>query len=74
MMIEDLDSPSRCRIICSTGYHAGQTERVLPAEAKHPNGGIDVEWLKANWSNWIYARCPVEKVLYLKEYPSNFGG
>jgi Immunity protein 45 len=73
MIIEDLDSPSRYKIICSTGYHAGQTEWILPAEAAHPKGGISVKWLKAVWSKSILGQSPVKEVLHLEHYPSNFG-
>jgi len=73
MLIEDHDSPSAYAIICASGYHAGQTELVLPAEARHPAGGISVEWLQINWSKWVYANCTVEDVRYMECYPSNYG-
>lgn len=73
MIIEDRESASFYKIICSSGYHAGQTEVVLPSEAKHEQGGISVEWVKNNWSTWIYSECPIERVKYIDQYPSNFG-
>jgi len=73
MLIEDHDSPSFYKIICSSGYHAGQTELVLPAEAKHSAGGLSVAWFKANWSKWVYPSCSIENVQYIECYPSNYG-
>ncbi|GHU03338.1 hypothetical protein FACS1894158_01540 [Betaproteobacteria bacterium] len=73
MMIEDHDSPAFYKLICSSGYHAGQTELVFPIEAKHSSGGISVEWLKSNWSKWIYANCAMENIQYMGCYPSNYG-
>lgn len=72
MIIEDFTAPLGLKLICSTGYHAGQTERVLPEEARHENGGISVKWLKSNWKKWVYSECDLEAVSYLNEYPSNF--
>jgi hypothetical protein len=73
MMIEDHDSPTFYKLICSSGYHAGQTEHVLPVEAKHPDGGISVEWLKTNWSKRIYNECAVESVQYVEHYTAPHG-
>ncbi|MCL2309083.1 MAG: Imm45 family immunity protein [Proteobacteria bacterium] len=73
MLIEDHGSPSSYKIICSSGYHAGLAELVLPIEAKHPAGGVSVEWLKTNWSKWIYPDCDMERIQYIACYPPNYG-
>ena len=69
MMIEDLDSDSGYKLICSSGYHAGQTELVLPKESSHKEGGISVSWLKENWKKWVYPECELAQVKYLTNYP-----
>ncbi|MBF8164060.1 Imm45 family immunity protein [Ectopseudomonas hydrolytica] len=46
MIIEEHDSPTFYKLICSSGHHAGQTELVFPAEAKHETGAVSVAWLK----------------------------
>jgi hypothetical protein len=73
MIIEDHDSESFYKIICSSGYHSGQTEVILPVEAKHGSGGISVDWIKKNWSKWIYPECSIDKVKYFDQYPPNHG-
>ena len=73
MIVEDLDAPTKLKLICSTGYHAGQTELVFPEEAKYKSGGISVNWLKENWEKWIYHKCNVGDVKYIDNYPSNYG-
>lgn len=73
MMIEDHESESFYKIICSSGYHSGQTEVVLPKESEHSTGGISVAWLQKNWNEWIYPHCPLEKVKYIERYPPNYG-
>ena len=54
MIIEDHHSASGYKLICSTGYHAGQTELMLPAEAQSEGGAISVSWVQQNWKKWIY--------------------
>ncbi len=73
MIIEDLEAPLKLKLICSTGYHAGQTELIFPKEAKHSDGGISVAWLKDNWEKWIYPECNIREVKYIENYPSDFG-
>jgi hypothetical protein len=73
MLIEDHDAPALYKLICSTGYHAGQTELVFPLEAKHPAGGVSVTWLRENWKKWIYVDCEVHEVRFIKSYEANFG-
>lgn len=46
MIIEESESPTSYKLICSSGYHSGQTELVFPAEAAHKKGGISATWLK----------------------------
>lgn len=69
MIIEDRESPNSYKLICSSGYHAGQTELVFPAESKYETGGVSVTWLKENWSIWVYPECKAENVKYLDCYP-----
>ena len=73
MLIEDHDAPALYKLICSTGYHAGQTELVLPLEAKHSAGGVSVIWVRENWKKWIYAECEVHDVRFIENYGANFG-
>ena len=70
MIIEDSDAPIFYKLICATGYHAGQTELIFPTEAKHATGGVSVAWLQNNWSIWIHQSCKAEDVLYIDYYPS----
>ncbi|TBU77363.1 Imm45 family immunity protein [Pseudomonas daroniae] len=74
MIIEDHNPPSFCKLICASGYHAGQTELVLPAEARHLSGGVSTVWLQNNWSKWVYPDCALESIHYIDCYPSNHGG
>ena len=73
MIIEEHESPTFYKLICTSGYHAGQTELVFPAEAKHETGGVSVAWLKKNWSVWVYAECEVSNVHYVDCYPPDHG-
>lgn len=73
MIIEEHDSPIFYKLICSSGYHAGQTELVFPAEAKHETGAVSVVWLKKNWQTWIYPECEVKNVSYVDCYPAGHG-
>ncbi|WP_071873546.1 Imm45 family immunity protein [Atopomonas hussainii] len=73
MIIEESESPSSYKLICSSGYHSGQTELVFPAEAAHKAGGISAAWLRDNWSLWIYPECEATSVEYINYYPPNYG-
>ncbi|MBL4623527.1 MAG: hypothetical protein JKY42_00025 [Flavobacteriales bacterium] len=73
MAIEDIDAPLRLKSVCSTGFHAGQTELAFPEEAKHSDGGVSVLWLKENWEKWVYPECGIEEVKFIENYPSSFG-
>ena len=73
MVIEDVEAPLRLKLICSTGYHAGQTELVFPEEASHAKGGISVGWLKENWEKCVYSSCKVSEVSYVSNYPPEVG-
>ncbi len=73
MLIEDHDAPTFYKLICSTGYHAGQTELALPLEARHPAGGVSVSWFQKNWKKWVYSKCDVHQVNYIENYEANFG-
>ena len=70
MVIEDLDAPIRFKLICSTGYHAGQTELVFPKESEHETGGLSVYWVQTNWKKWIYAECNMNEVQFIENYHS----
>lgn len=73
MIIEEHDSPTFYKLICSSGYHAGETELVFTAEAKYEAGTVSVAWLKKNWQTWIYPECEVETVSYVDCYPPGHG-
>jgi len=51
-----------------SGYKAGLIFVVFPQEA-NAKVGIDVEWLKTNWSKWGYAECPLEEVYVILNNP-----
>ncbi|CAA0113992.1 Uncharacterised protein [BD1-7 clade bacterium] len=72
MLIDEGDSDIGLKLICSTGYHAGQTELILPKESGYENGGLSLDWLLANWEKWVYPECSVNDVLVIDGYPSNF--
>ena len=67
MIIEDLDAPIQLKVICSSGYHSGQTEFNFPLEAGKKYA-LSTDWLKTNWNKWVYQECDVESVLYIKNY------
>lgn len=71
MLIEEPESDSGYKMICSTGFHAGQTEVFLPEEAKGDNSGISLNWLILNWTKWIYSHTAVENVLYKESYTAD---
>lgn len=73
MIIEEREAPIELKLICSTGYHAGQTELVFPLEAKHSSGGLSVKWLQENWEEWVYPHCKINEVKYIDNYLSNYG-
>ena len=73
MIIEDTHSSIGLKLICSTGYHAGQTELVLPAESKHKDGGLSVQWLIENWEKWVYPKCSMKEVRFVENYWPEIG-
>jgi hypothetical protein len=68
MLIEEPESDSGFKFICSTGYHAGQTEVLLPNEAKSTDGGINRKWLQENWNKWVYPNVSIDDVEYIENY------
>jgi hypothetical protein len=76
MLVEDRDSPSGLSLAVSSGYKAGALKLKLPAEASVEAGAVSVSraWLVANWAEWVYAECPVERVMVSAGYPPGVGG
>ena len=72
MIIEEASAPCGLKLVCVTGYHAGQTETIFPEQAGHGRC-VSVDWLQANWQKWVYSGCRVEDVTYIDHYPSNYG-
>jgi hypothetical protein len=58
------------RLVVASGYKAGLTFVVLPAESlpSEDRFGLNTEWLKENWSKWGYCDCPIEDVWVLEGY------
>ena len=55
-----------------SGYKAGLIFVILPDESYvfgENGGGVNVEWLRANWSKWGYFECPVEQVQVFTNFP-----
>lgn len=73
MVIEDATAPIRLKLICSTGYHAGQTELVFPEESAYGQNciAISVSWIKKNWNEWIYPECDINDVTFIEQYSAN---
>jgi hypothetical protein len=70
MVVETLDGERPLGIMAATGYSAGHTFVRLPSEAISDVAVmLSTAWVKENWSEWIYASCPVEDVFYLERYP-----
>lgn len=56
-------------LVTITGYKSGINPlQNLPAECRHPNGGLDLLWLINNWGRWIYPDCDVSNV-YIRAEP-----
>ena len=68
MLIEEPESLSGYKFICSTGYHSGATEVFLPEEAEGTDGGINTKWLKENWNKWVYQKVSIDMIEYLENY------
>ncbi len=70
MLLYDGGSDRSLAMIVSSGHKAGHLVIRLPNECLHEGTGmLSVEWLKQNWTNWVYPDCPVEDVYYLHKYP-----
>ena len=76
MLIADANSQSGFALVCTTGYHAGQCQGQLPAEALAPGDtqAISWSWLVAHWQSWVYPEAEVSKVLISLGYPPAIGG
>lgn len=67
------------KLVVTTGYKSGSVNIicVFPKEA-YVGGAIAIssEWLKRNWSEWIYPDCEVEDVYISTGYdaPSSLPG
>jgi Immunity protein 45 len=72
ILVLDHTSPSGFELIVATGYKAGHSVVCPPADAKAPGElvAISTSWLIRNWTQWIYAECPVEHVRVIKHYPA----
>lgn len=68
MLVYNPGSESRYMLICASGYYTGETELMLPKEAKNENEvSISTSWLIKNWNKWIYPHCPVQDVLLIRK-------
>jgi len=53
-------------LLIVSGYKSGLTLVVLPKEANDENTiSVKIDWLKTNWSSWVYPDCPLEEVYVL---------
>ena len=67
MVIEGYDPDRGMSLMVSSGYKAGLTLVSLPKDSGKFE--IDINWLKENWSHWVYPECPVEDVWVCDGYP-----
>ncbi|WP_181149749.1 Imm45 family immunity protein [Arthrobacter sp. MYb227] len=69
MLMEDSISDSGFSLFCVSGYHSGQVELRLPAEAKtETNRSIMTRWVCENWQQWIYTHAKVSDVWIREGY------
>ncbi len=55
-------------LMVASGYKAGLPARLLPKESLSADKmGIDVGWLAANWSTWVYGDASPDEVLIASE-------
>lgn len=40
-------------LIAASGYKAGLVLHHFPLTSRHPQGGLSVDWLIANWDDWF---------------------
>jgi hypothetical protein len=66
MILEGIDKDRGATIIVSSGYKAGLLLVNLPKESEENNGEyvrcLNAEWLKLNWTKWVYPECDIENV------------
>jgi hypothetical protein len=55
-------------LIVTSGYKVGLILLYLPGESSSVGGGVDKEWVIANWGNWIYPDCDVSEVFHVDGY------
>ena len=67
MVVEGYDPDRGMSLMVSSGHKAGLTLVSLPKDAGE--FGIDTNWLKENWSHWVYPECSVENVWVCDGYP-----
>ena len=69
MVFEPNDSDYGLGLMVRSGYKAGLTLVILPAESQPQNSrGLSSQWLIKHWQTWVYPSCPVEHV-WLNEQP-----
>jgi len=63
LICETVGKRSYCIYVCS-GYKAGLCLISLPIEANSTTGfiGVETEWLKKNWHEWILPQINIENV------------
>ncbi|AWH49460.1 hypothetical protein C1925_10025 [Stenotrophomonas sp. SAU14A_NAIMI4_5] len=75
MLFDNPDEQRPHGLIVCTGHKAGLILVLLPRESASPNGrSVRTEWLVSEWTQWVYADCPVEKVQVLRRYPAPIPG
>jgi len=60
-------------LLVDSGYKAGLIFVVWPEQANNKEGpGVNIDWLKINWSKWGYIDCPLEDVyVFSKAVPKS---
>lgn len=73
LVVNNHDRERGMSLVVSSGYKAGLPLVVLPKESEtgHDNRAdyISVDWLKNNWTEWVYPDCDVMDVYVSTGYP-----
>jgi hypothetical protein len=73
LVVNNHDQDRGMSLVVSSGHKAGLPLVVLPKESEtgHDNYAdyINVDWLKNNWTEWIYPDCDVMDVYISAGYP-----